>query len=84
MVRDQAMREVLRLVARNDGQWYWYQVDRALSGKKPNCVGPFFEEIDALAAEGLIQVRKNPTLDEHERYWITEKGRAALAEWNDA
>ena len=84
MVREMAKRDVLRLVARHDGQWYWYQIDRALSGRRPDCIGPFGAEIDELAAEGLIEVRRNPELDEHPRYWLTDKGRSALAEWGTA
>jgi DNA-binding HxlR family transcriptional regulator len=79
MTREDVKRDILRLVARYDGQWYWYEIDRALSGIRPACVGPFKEEIRALAEEGLIEIRPNPAIDQHERYWLTEQGRRVVA-----
>jgi hypothetical protein len=69
--------DILRLIARHDGEWFWYQVDRALSGSRPGCVGPFMAEIGDLASAGLIEIRPNPTLGEQGRYWLTDAGRAA-------
>lgn len=80
MVRAAAKREVLRAIARHDGEWYWYQVDCAISGRGPDCIGPFVAEIDELAAEGLIEVRSNPALGDIPRFWLTDAGRAAVAE----
>ena len=77
MARETAKREVLRLIARHDGQWYWYQIDRALSGRAPDCIGPFFAEIQELAAQGLIEIRPCPEHAGFERYWLTEAGRVA-------
>jgi len=72
---------VLRAIAAHDGEWYWYQVDRAISGRGPDCIGPFFAEIQELAAEGLIEVRPCPELPGGERYCLTDAGRAAVAEF---
>jgi hypothetical protein len=80
MTRAAAKREVLRAIARHDGEWYWYQVDRAISGRSPDCIGPFAAEIDELAAEGLIEIRATPELPGGVRYWITEAGRVAITE----
>ncbi|HYV38810.1 MAG TPA: hypothetical protein VE988_24210 [Gemmataceae bacterium] len=80
MARAGAKREVLRTIALHDGEWYWYQVDRAISGRRPDCIGPFMAEIDELAAEGLIEVRPTPELPGGVRYWLTEAGRVAVAE----
>lgn len=77
MTREDVKREILRLIARNDGEWYWYQVDRALSGTRPGCFGPFMDEIRELAAEGLIEIRPNHAIGEIDRYWLTEAGRLA-------
>ena len=79
MAREIAKREILRLGALHDGQWYWYQIDRALSNRSPGCIGPFFTEIQELAAEGLIEIRRSHALAGGERYWLTEAGRAAMA-----
>jgi hypothetical protein len=75
---------VLRVIARHDGEWYWYQVDCAVSGRGPDCIGPFTAEIDELAAEGLIEVRTAPDLAGGVRYWLTDAGRAAVAEHRPA
>lgn len=80
MARVAAKREVLRAIAGHDGEWYWYQVDRAVSDRGPDCIGPFFEEIRELAAEGLIEIRSCAELPGGERYWLTEAGRAAIAD----
>ena len=84
MARATAKREVLRAIAEHDGEWYWYQVDRAISSRSSECVGPFAAEIDELAAEGLIEVRRCPDLPGGVRYWLTEAGRAAVAEQRHA
>ena len=81
MMREDCLKEILRLIAEHDGQWYWYQIDRALcSHADLDCIGPFIEELQALADEKLIEVRPDQTIDEHERYWLTEKGRQCLVE----
>lgn len=80
MARAAAKGEVLQAIAGHDGEWYWYQVDRAVSGRGPDCIGPFFAEIRELAAEGLIEVRPRPELPGGERYWLTDAGRATVAE----
>jgi hypothetical protein len=79
MVRAEVKKEILRLVARHDGEWYWYQVDLALSGTRPDCVGPFKAEIDELIAEGLIEIHPNFALGDRGRYWLTDAGRRAVA-----
>ncbi len=84
MARAAAKREVLSVIARHDGEWYWYQVDRAVSGGQSGCVGPFTAEIDALAAKGLIEVRPTPDLPGGVRYWLTDAGRVAVAEQRHA
>jgi hypothetical protein len=78
MAGEIAKREVLRVIAEHDGQWYWYQVDRAISGLHPDCVGPFQTEILELEGAGLIEVRACPDLPGGVRYWLTEAGRAAV------
>jgi len=84
VARVAAKREVLWAIASHDGEWYWYQVDRAVSSGPSGCVGPFAAEIDSLAAEGLIEVRLAPNLAGGVRYWLTDAGRAAVAEQRQA
>ena len=69
-------RDVLAVIAEHDGQWYWYQVDRALSGRGAS--GPFMVEIQALIAAGLIEER-SISGEAIARYWVTAAGHAALA-----
>jgi len=76
MAREVAKRELMRLIAEHDGELYWYQLDRAISGLQPHCIGPFREEIVELTATGLIEVRLCPELPGGARYWLTDAGWA--------
>jgi len=80
VTRVEAKREVLRAIAAPDGEWYWYQLDRAISNGPSGCIGPFLDEINELAADGLIEVRITPDLPGGVRYWLTDAGRGALVE----
>jgi DNA-binding PadR family transcriptional regulator len=59
-------------------------VDRAISNRDPDCIGPFFAEIDELVAAGWIEVRATPNLPDGLRYWLTDAGRAAVAKFRNA
>ncbi len=80
MAREDVKLDILRLVARHDGEWFWYHIDRALSGARIGCVGPFTAEIGDLESAGLIETRPNFALGDQGRYWRTEAGRAAVAD----
>lgn len=71
---------VLRAIAEHDGEMSWYQLDRFISNGTSGCVGPFRRETRALAAEGLIKIDPRPELPGHVRYWLTERGRTAMAD----
>lgn len=77
MAREDLKFEILRLIAGHDGEWYWSQVDRALSGTHLGRVGPFRAEIEELAAEGLIEIEIRPhrAPGDQARYWVTDAGR---------
>lgn len=79
MARAAAKREVLLAIARHNGGWYWYQVDRAVSGRGPDCIGQFAAEIDELAAKGLIEIRLTSDLPGGVWYWLNDAGRVAVA-----
>ena len=72
--------DILREVAAHDGEWYWYQLDRRLLGMHPEVPDGLMAAVKELAAEGLIDVRPNPALGDIPRYWLTDAGRARLAE----
>jgi hypothetical protein len=78
--RASVKRKILALVARYDGQFYWYQVEHGVRADGPEESGPFFAEIDALVTEGLIELKPNPAIDERDRYWLTKKAQAVLSE----
>jgi hypothetical protein len=80
MAREDVKLDILRLVARHDGEWSCYHVDCALSGTLPGCVGPFMAEIRELASAGLIEIRPTFALGDQGRYWLTETGRSAVAD----
>ena len=52
MAREDIKLNILRLIARHDGEWSWYQIDRALSCTRPGYVGPFRTEIQELQLRG--------------------------------
>lgn len=70
-----AAQAILRLVAENDGKYGWYSIDRRLSSI-PNLETTSFAGIARL----LKQQGYFKTLDDssHAKFYITEKGRAAL------
>jgi len=72
--------DILREVAAHDGEWYWYQLDRRLLGTHPEVPDGLMAAVKELAAAGLIDIRPNPDLGDIPRYWLTDAGRARLAE----
>jgi hypothetical protein len=72
--------DILRVVAVRDGEWYWYQLDRRLFGTHPEVPEELMVAVKELAAEGLIEIRPNPTLGDIPRYWLTDAGRTRLAD----
>ncbi|MEG4227701.1 hypothetical protein QUA35_16930 [Microcoleus sp. N9_B2] len=78
-MRTKIKKEILQLVAQNDGKWYWYQIDRYLSIRHPETPGPYFNEIKALKEEGLIDERKYSG-SKFIGDWMTDAGRARLQE----
>lgn len=75
---------ILREVAAHDGAWYWYQLDRRLLGTHPEVPDGLMAAVNELAGLGLIDIRPNPALGDIPRYWLTDAGRAAVAEQRHA
>ena len=73
---DEVEREILRHVTTRDGNWYWYQLAREI---KPENAHQMMPAIRRLEGRGLLEVRPNPSMDEHDRYWITDAGRQELS-----
>ncbi len=74
----QLKRAVLTKIAAHDGQWYWYQLDRAIISKHPQMGDQLMPAIEELEAEELIRIAANPERPDLHLYWITEDGRKAL------
>jgi hypothetical protein len=82
MTREGIARELLKFVARLDGQWYWVAVD---PWSRPHRVpgNAMFEVIvrqvmEELVGQGLIESRPNLSLGPPDRYWLTDDGRRAI------
>lgn len=76
-MREDIKNEILKLIAKYEGRWYWYQIDRYLSIRHPDKPGPYNNEIDALKLEGLIEERENEEFT-IPRYWLTNLGKEQL------
>jgi hypothetical protein len=76
--------DIVSEVAIHNGEWYWYQLDRRLLGVHPEGSGGLMAAVKESAAAGLIEIRPNPALVDIPRYWLTDAGRAWLAEQRHA
>lgn len=64
----------LDLIAKNDGKWTWYQLERGLNARGIGGRVNTIDEVNSLVNEGLItelQDEKYP----NPLYFITDKGR---------
>ena len=68
---------LLDLIAAHDGQWSWYQLDRALSVRRLD-VSNLLQRLNRLERDGLIAVLSRGK--GQPRYALTDKGRARLRE----
>jgi hypothetical protein len=69
--------ELLLAIAAHDGQWSWYQLDRALSRKGIVAGSDMFHVLDQLLADDLVrEERRQEWIQPH--LWLTEKGKAFL------
>jgi DNA-binding PadR family transcriptional regulator len=69
---------ILEKVAAHDGQWYWYQLDRAIVSRHPHLAQHLMPAIRELEAERLIRITPNPERPDLQVYWITDQGRIFL------
>jgi hypothetical protein len=72
-------RDILKEVAKHDGEWSWYNLDRRLLGVHPGeGLVEIMVAVQELAASGLIEIRPNASVGTIPCCWITESGRAIL------
>ncbi len=75
---DNLKKDILKCVAKHDGQWSWYQLDRALSyGENLSVIHRLGEALDNLEQEDLIRAEGEGG---QPLYWITEVGRQQLTQ----
>ncbi|GAB3878944.1 hypothetical protein GCM10028824_41530 [Hymenobacter segetis] len=67
---------LLTYIQKHDGEWYWYQLDRALSATIGLNGRQLMKELDALRTAGLI---KSQEVAGRSYYFITDEGRRVVA-----
>ena len=71
--------EILLLINDHDGQWGWYQLDRALSIRQVTREKNLMAVLKRLEQNGLIQ-SKQVEGSPQPRYWITTSGKKLLTD----
>ncbi len=77
-------REIFELIHAHDGQWNWYQIDRALSHWSPHreehrqVVGSLMDALRELEGEGFVTTKAGHHPSQPV-YVMTTKGQQALA-----
>ena len=71
--------EVLKLVSEHNGQWSWYQLDRALSMRAPKGKGTLGEVLKKLEHRGFVLSRLGNDSSQPV-YCITRSGQRLLEE----
>ena len=70
---------ILHAVAKHNGEWYWWQMDRALSSEgKVEWLPYLVPTILELKSEGLIEYIKREDVPNIEYYALTTAGRNAV------
>ena len=72
-------RTIVELIARNDGKWTWYQLERALASAGFGGSSHTMEAVGRLIKEGLLGEQRDARYP-HPLYFITSKGKDFLAE----
>ncbi|PRC92315.1 hypothetical protein S2091_2974 [Solimicrobium silvestre] len=65
---------VLAAIAKNDGLWSWYQIDRALATERPEISAVLIPALSTLESEGKINSRQSNEHPSLPRYSITANG----------
>jgi len=64
---------IVELIARNDGKWTWYQLERALTGRGSDGTVNAVAEAEALIKAGLLETKLDPAYPAP-LYFITKRG----------
>ena len=74
----QIKQPVLAAIARNDGKWSWYQLDRALSAQGLD-VSRLMDALSELEAEGLVRALPVAERPGQPLYALTSEGKRRAA-----
>lgn len=82
MVNNTELNILKLLASRNDVNWTWYNLDRAMSRRKMDGVGYVAQLVHQLSEEGLVEIIPGtpPGMD---HYKVSEKGYQCLEEANN-
>lgn len=70
---------LLTKIAEHDGQWSWYQLDRAVISKNPTMNMSLMPTLQSLESEGLILPIIDSKFPGQPRYLITDKGAREIS-----
>ncbi len=73
-----AKKVIVELIAKNDGKWTWYQLERGLNSRNIGGQINTITEVEALIADGLLTMKSDPNYPAP-LYLVTEKGKAFLS-----
>lgn len=76
MSDEQYKSSILELISEHDGEWGWYQIDRALTTRGLPTAG-MMAALKALEHDGFIEMRRMPEWKQP-HYFLTEKGTFTL------
>ncbi len=69
--------QILKHISKHDGEWGWYQLDRALAHDQIHLGQELLAILKSLEEEGLITA--SGTESGHPKYHLTEVGKARVA-----
>lgn len=83
MVNNTELNILKLLASRNDVNWTWYNLDRAMTSRKMEGVGNVARLVNNLSEAGLVDIvpREPAGMD---YYRVSEKGHKLLNEINEA
>ena len=80
MVNNTELNILKLLASRNDVNWTWYNLDRAMSVRKMDGIGNVARLVDNLSKAGLVNIVPSGTPSGMDYYQVSENGFKALRE----
>jgi len=82
MVNNTELNILKLLASRDDVNWTWYNLDRAMTNREMDGVGNVVRLVRSLSGAGLVDIIPS-TIGGMEYYRVSEQGRKLLHEIND-